>query len=184
MGGAFRSVSVSHSVSSVLGGWARGFPSGMSPVPRPLGCPGVGDGDIGCGSNLLDRLALAGLLETRMWTPTPVPLAGTDRPVGSLRPWLLELGLSRSLSPLTGDGWLESPRSVDVSGTARPPFSGAQFLAVLAPRDGALGIRWRSGSLGVLSFPCSARRSLTVRDPHSVRITGRLQGLVPPTSPG
>ena len=154
--------------------------SGAS-LPRLPG--GSGSETIGCGSNLLRRLPLSGSLERKMRPPTPVPLAGPGRRVGSLRHRLL------------GDGallLLLSPRGEPVAGVSTVQRNledrstsvlWCGFLAVPAPRDGELVLRWLSGSQGVLSFPCCARRSLTVRLPRSAQETGRLQGLAPPTSP-
>jgi hypothetical protein len=183
VGGAFRSVSVAHRVSSVRSEWAREFLSGMSPVPRPLGCPGTWDGDIGSGSNLLDRLALAGLLESKMWTPSPVPLAGTGRAVGSLRPGFWNWGSPAPSPPSRGTGG----RSLRGPPITRGPLDLRSLVQVpcgLAPRDGALGFRWRfgfrGGSFRSLAAPVAPSPSV-IRALHV--ITGRLQGVAPPTSP-
>jgi len=49
---------------------------------------------------------------------------GVVRPVGSLRHWLIETGvLLLRFPPSRVGGWLESPRSNEISRTARPPFS-------------------------------------------------------------
>lgn len=39
VGGVFRAVSVVHGISAASSGWARGFPSGMCPLPAVSGCP-------------------------------------------------------------------------------------------------------------------------------------------------
>ena len=95
---------------------------------------------------------------------------------------LLELGSPAPSPPSRGTGgW--SHRGSRSLGLRSTSVLWDTFLAVRAPRDGALGLRWLFGSWGVLSFPSPARRSLTVRLPRSAQETGRLQGLAPPTSP-
>lgn len=142
----------------------------LRPVARALEVA-----DTRCGSNPLDRRALAGLLESNVWTPSPVPLAGTGR-------------RSNHFEPASGDGALLlplPPRGGRVAGVSAALRSlGAPldlrslgvFLAVHARGteysvfDGAPGRRGSSRSLAAPVAPSPSVTAALQLSPADFRV--------------
>jgi hypothetical protein len=153
---------ISASFRADLGPWAvcsAPSPSSMAFLPRPA--DGPEDFPLGCARCLPSPVARrreVGHTRLRVESrPTAYPFGsaraddadprsrtrrGVVRPVGSLRHGLIETGaLLLRFPPSRAGGWLESPRSNEISRTARPPFSSKVPCGSFVS-DGALVLRW------------------------------------------
>jgi len=160
----------------------EGFPLGCLRRLAPSGCPGARGRRQSVRVESARSARPRGSARVERVDPHSGSPRGDTSPLESLRVGFWRWGSPAPSPPSRGTGGRSLRGAPITRRSARPPFS-ERVPCGSCPRDGVLGLRWRSGSQGVLSFPCCARRSLTVRDLRSANVTGRLQGLAPPTSP-